>query len=132
MGAMKSIRGVLLLVVLLGAAGGVSCKHFGPGSVGARIVDCATQAIRDQGLLYVGRVNDVIGNTTIPDGEASNRLVQLGIDAGQDVLGCLLRDQAAKFGESATANPGDVVSVTAYRRANKRLEELQDDGWRFE
>jgi hypothetical protein len=95
-------------------------------------VDCAQQAIRDKGLTYVGKVNDILGNVAIDDNTAHARLIDLGIDAGTDVLGCLLRDQGQKFAEAASSNRSDAVSLTAAKRAKERIVELEADGWRFE
>jgi hypothetical protein len=109
----------------------LGCKTTGGAGVGARIVDCATQAIREKGLVYVGKVNTIIGSVDISDADARGRLIDLGIDAGQDVLGCLLRDQGQKFAESSAANPGDRMSATAAQRARAHLLELEGEGWRF-
>jgi hypothetical protein len=127
-------RALLVLVLVLAAPLAVpSCKTTGgAGGIGARIVDCATRAIQDKGMTYLGKVNDVIGNTGITDEAARSRLIDLGIDAGQDVLGCLLADQAPKYAEAAKSNPGDEVSKTAAARAKQRLKELEAEGWRFE
>lgn len=122
----------LVLALTLGTLPVVACRHFQPGTVGGKIVDCASKAIREKGLVYLGRVNDVIGNTQLSDGEANSRLINLGVDAGQDVIGCLMADQGVKFAESARENPNDVVSATAARRAERRRAELEREGWRFE
>jgi hypothetical protein len=124
------IRALLALALVLAVP---ACKTTGGvGGIGARIVDCATKAIQNKGMTYLGKVNDVIGNTGITDEAARSRLIDLGIDAGQDVLGCLLADQAPKYAEAAKSNPGDEVSKTAAARAKARLKELEAEGWRFE
>lgn len=124
---------ILALVLVLGTLSAIpACKTTGAGGIGARIVDCATRAIQDKGMAYLGKVNDVLGNTGVTDETARARLIDLGIDAGQDVLGCLLADQAPKYAEAASHNPSDEVSKTAAARAKSRLKELQAEGWRFE
>jgi hypothetical protein len=123
---------VLALLIMLGTAGLPSCKTTGAGGVGARVIDCAQKAIQEKGLVYVGKVNDILGNTGVSDDAARARLIDLGIDAGQDVLGCLLADQGQKFAESAAKNPADDVSHTAAKRAKTRLLELEAEGWRFD
>jgi hypothetical protein len=131
---MKTAAAVRVLVLIAWCLPALGCKTLGGGGGGmvAHLVDCASQSIRERGLTYVGRLNDVLGNTQLSDTDARGRLIDLGIDAGQDVLGCLLRDQGAKFGESARRNPGDRVSATAARRADARLSELVAEGWRFQ
>lgn len=120
---------LLALVALLSVP---ACKTpGGVGGIGARIVDCAQQAIREKGLIYVGKVNAIIGSTELTDNDARGRLVDLGIDAGQDVLGCLLRDQGQKYAESSAANPNDRMSAVAARRAKDHLEDLEREGWQF-
>jgi hypothetical protein len=132
MGPMTNLLRALVVALVLSLVGLPACKTTGGvGGIGARIVDCAQQAIRDKGLLYVGKVNSILGGTELGEDDAQARLIELGIDAGQDVLGCLLRDQGAKFAESAQANPNDRVSVTAARRANLRLRDLEAEGWQF-
>lgn len=108
-----------------------ACKTTSGSGFTSKIVDCASQAVRDKGLVYLGKVNDVLGNLNISDPEARVRLINLGVDVGQDVLGCVLADQGLKFAEATAANPGDRVSQTAARRAKTRLDELEADGWRF-
>jgi hypothetical protein len=130
----KWIR-ALLLTSSLSLLAIIGCRHLPGGTDGgavSKIVDCAQKSIRDKGLLYVGKVNSIIGATDISDRDARSRLIDLGIDAGQDILGCLLRDQGVKFAESADANPADQMSVTAARRAKTRLGELEAEGWRFQ
>jgi hypothetical protein len=141
---MKKLRRALLLdqlggsllafIVLLAALSGApGCKTWGGGGgIGAKIVDCGQQAIREKGLVYVGKVNSIIGSTELTDQDSRARLIDLGIDIGQDVLGCLLRDQGQKFAESSAANPNDRMSAIAARRAKERLIELEDEGWRFQ
>jgi hypothetical protein len=82
-------------------------------------------------MTYLGKVNDVLGNVSLTDPAARARLIDLGIDAGQDVLGCLMADQGQKFAEATAANPNDEVSRTAARRARDRLNELEGEGWQF-
>jgi hypothetical protein len=128
---LDSFGGALLALTLF-LATLAGCKTTGGAGLGARIVDCATKAIQNKGMTYLGKVNDVIGNTGITDEAARARLIDLGIDAGQDVLGCLLADQAPKYAEAAQSNPRDEVSKTAAARAQARLKELEAEGWRFE
>lgn len=138
---MRNIRRVLVLgvqqlaIVLVLAASVAAlpaCKSWWTTDTLSKIVDCGQQAIRDRGLIYVGRVNDVLGNSTLSDRDARARLVELGVDAGQDVIGCLLREQQPKFAENASRNPADRTSAVAAQRADDRLRELEADGWRFE
>jgi hypothetical protein len=111
-----------------------ACGIFGSGGrdLVAKVVNCGAESIRKRGLIYLGDVNDILGNREITEGEAKSRLARLGTDAGQDVIGCLLKDQASKFAESAGANPEDTTSIRAARRAEGRLAELEQEGWRFE
>lgn len=123
------MRKLLALVLLASLAGG--CKSWFTAETGARLVACGSTAVREKGLLYLGRVNDTIGNPQLTDRETSVRLGELGVEAGWDIIGCLLRDQQVKFGESARANPNDKISATAAKRADDKLRELEGDGWRF-
>jgi hypothetical protein len=121
---------LLFLVPLVAAP---ACKHFSPDSpLAQKIIDCGSKAIRERGLSYVGKVNDVLADTRLSDQQANGRLINLGLDAGQDVIGCLLFEQGARFAESAKANPGDVASARARERASARIGELEAEGYRFE
>lgn len=126
------LHSLAMVLMLVATATVPACKHLQPGSLGARVVNCAEKAIRDKGLVYVGRVNDAIANPNLSDREAGLKLGELGTEAGWDIIGCVLLDQGGRFAEAAQANPQDQVSVRAQARANARLAELEDEGWRFE
>ena len=129
----QTLRTLLALVVLwlVPLALVPACKTTGIGGVGAKIVDCAEKAIRDKAMTYLGKVNDILSNTGVTDQTAESRLIDLGVEAGEDVIGCLLTDQAPKFAEAAAGNPTDQVAKAAAKRSQTRLEELQSAGWRF-
>jgi hypothetical protein len=123
----------LLLFLLALLAPVASCKTLGgSGGIAERIVNCGSDAIMERSILYIGRVNDVLSDQGISDDGARSGLVQLGIDVGQDVLGCILRDQHGKFQENVKANSSDVASRTAIKRSGAHLGELENAGWRFQ
>lgn len=122
---------VLALTAALGFVPVISCKTPSGTGLVSKVVDCASRAVREKGLVYIGKVNDVLGSQSLSDPAARAKLVDLGIDAGQDVLGCLLLDQGQKFAEATAANPNDKVSQTAARRAKERVGELEAEGWQF-
>ena len=131
--ALDELGGIVLaLCILVGSVtGSLSCKHWFTEQTAGRIVECGSQAIRDKGLLYIGRVNDIIGNPNLTDRDSKVRLGELGVQAGWDVLGCLLRDQQMKFADSSRRNPNDRMSATGARRAEEKLVELEAEGWHY-
>lgn len=116
---MRRISAAFLLAVVMFAG----CRVPAPGTPGRRLVDCSVDVIKRQSINAIDPVNDIIADGGLTDSEAKSQLINLGIDIGQDVLACVLRDQGTRFAQSADANPADRKSVVAARRAQEYLRD---------
>jgi hypothetical protein len=118
-GMRATVRFACQLLFLWAFVLSLRCGTTGPGGggIGAKLIDCSKREIFETGVAYVGRVNKVLTSQTSDDKLARAQLIDLGVQAGEDVLACLLRDQGFKYAEASRENPNDVESATAKRRS---------------
>jgi len=102
-----------------------SCRTSSPGGsgVGAKLIDCGAHEVFEAGIKYLGRVNSTLTDQMVDDSTTRAKLINLAIEAGENVIACLLRDQGGRYADAAAHNPADVESVIAERRAEAFIRE---------
>ncbi len=113
---------LFLWAFLLSMQGCRTPGSTGPG-VGSKLIDCGTHEVFEAGIKYLGRVNSTITDQMVDDSTTRAKLINLAIEAGENVIACLLRDQGSKYAHAAAHNPADVESVIAERRAESFIRE---------
>jgi len=102
-----------------------SCKLFSPGSTGAKVVSCASEAVERNWHRALPSVNTCL---TVDVDEGGWRgclfgLINPAAGITESVIACVLRDQGEKMAQQAEVNAADVRSKRGAERAQTFIAE---------
>ena len=116
---------VALLVTLLASAG---CPGGCQVPTGGQAIQCGSEAIEKNWHKALPKVNACLTMATGWEGCLIG-LIEPAVGITEDVIACLVKDQGAKFADTASANPSDATSKDGAAHA---AEFLQKRGYKFE
>lgn len=106
-----------LFVAAVVAWSSMGCKMPQPGTVGRKLIDCGTEAVKKNAIGIIPEVNSCLTGDSAKD--CLLGLVNPAVGITYDVVACVVRRQGAEFAASEQINPLDVRSKVAAGNAHE-------------
>ncbi len=104
----KIMMGFAIACFVAAAVFATSCRLPPPGTTGRKLIDCATDAVKQNGIGLIAPVN-----TCLTGGDVQSCLLGLINPAAgitYDVLACVVRREGAEFAAAEAINANDTRS----------------------